>query len=290
MNKIFALLFLSLFLVACNKDGSGDGACSATSVEAQEAGSTDCTVTPPVTGETTGATDGGGTTGDTAGATTGGGTTGSTTGGSTTGSTTGGTTGATTGGTTGSTTGGTTGGGTTGSSTGGSTGLPTEAYTFDTDILFVNTTATQQEKFDKAIEMIKAVVATEEFRDRVLNHTYNGKITFVDNGGFTNAQIYQKILEAAEKLFPAKNNTMNMEVELYYAATSTVGYTYANSKRIWVNTKYFNTNAVSGVASNLFHEWLHKVGFGHASSYSTSRDYSVPYAIGRIISSIGKTL
>lgn len=291
MNKIFALLFLSLFLVACNKDGSGDGACSSSSVEAQEAGSTDCTVTePPVTGETTGATTGGETTGDTTGATTGGGTTGdtagSTTGGETTGSTTGGsTTGPTTGGTTGTTT-----GGTTGSTTGGSNGLPTEAFTFDTDIDFINTTSTQQEKFDNAIEMIKAVVATEEFRDRVLNHTYNGKKTFVDNGGFTNAQIYQKILDGAEKLQPAKNNTMNMEVELYYAATSTVGYTYANSKRIWVNTKYFNTNAVSGVASNLFHEWLHKLGFTHASSYSTSRDYSVPYAIGRIIGSIGKTI
>ncbi|WP_408097131.1 hypothetical protein ACJVC5_19030 [Peredibacter sp. HCB2-198] len=264
MTRILALLFLSLFLVACNKDGAGDD-CTATA-QAEETGSTtDCTVTqPPVEGETTGSTDGG-TTGSTTGSTTGGGTTGSTTGG-----------------TTGSTTGGTTGG-----STGG---LPTEAYTFDTDIFFVNTTSTQQAKFDKAIEMIKAVVATETFRDRVLNHTYNGKKTFVDNGGYTNAQIYQKILEAAERLYPEKNNTMNMEVELYYAATSTVGYTYANSKRIWVNTKYFNTNSTGGVAANLFHEWLHKIGFTHATSYSTSRDYSVPYAIGRMISSIGSAL
>lgn len=286
MNRIFALMFLCLFFVACNKDGSTGSDCS-TTAEAQEAGtSTDCTVTePPITGETTGSSTGG-TTGSTTGSTTGGGTTGSTTGGSTTGSSTGGTTGSTIGGTTGSTTGGST----TGGSTGGSSGLPTEAYTFDTDIDFINTTSTQQAKFDKAVEMIKAVVATEEFRSRILNHSYNGKKTFVDNGGYTNAQIYQKILEGAEKLFPTKNNTMNMEVELYYAATSTVGYTYANSKRIWVNTKYFNTNSVGGVAANLFHEWLHKVGFGHAVSYSTSRDYSVPYAIGRMISSIGSKL
>ncbi len=131
-------------------------------------------------------------------------------------------------------------------------------------------------------------MATEEFRTAVLNHTYNGSKTFVDNGGFSNAQIYQKILDGAESLQPTKNNTMNMEVELYYAATSTVGYTYANSKRIWVNTKYFNSNPVTSVSSNLFHEWLHKLGFKHAVSYSTSRDYSVPYAIGRIIGSLGK--
>jgi hypothetical protein len=253
MNRIFTLLFLSLFLVACNKDGTVSTDCVSTA-EAQESGtSTDCTITvdPPVTGTTTGGT--------------------------TTGGTTGTSTGTTTGGTTGTSTGTTTG-----------TGLPNAAYTFDTNIMWVNTEITQQAKFDDAIEIIKKVVATEEFRTAVLNHTYNGTKTYVDNGGFTNSQIYQKILDGAETLQPTKNNTMNMEVELYYAATSTVGYTYANSKRIWVNTKYFNTNSVTSVSANLFHEWLHKLGFKHASSYSTSRDYSVPYAIGRIIGSIGK--
>lgn len=279
-------MVLCLFLVACNKDGGGsDSGADCTSAQAEESTSTDCTVQvdPPLTGETTGDTTTGGTT--TGGTTTGGTTTGgTTTGGTTTGGTT--TGGTTTGGTT---TGGTTTGGTT---TGGSsgTGLPNEAYTFDTNLKFVNASSKDLEKFHKAIEMIKKVVATEEFRSKILNHTYNGKKTFVDNGGFTNAQIYRKILDGAETLQPAIDNEMDMEVELYYAANSTVGYTYANSKRIWVNTKFFNTNSVSSVAANLFHEWLHKLGFKHAVSYSTSRDYSVPYAIGRMVGSIGKNL
>ena len=169
-------------------------------------------------------------------------------------------------------------------------GLPNEAYTFNTNIDFINTTPTQQEKFDRAVDIIKKVIATEEFRELVINHTYNGSKTYVDNGGFTNTQIYQKILDGAEGLFPVKNNTMDMGVELYYAATSTVGYTYSNTTQIWVNTKYFNTNAVTSVASNLMHEWLHKLGFRHASSYSVSRDYSVPYAIGRMVGNIGRKL
>jgi hypothetical protein len=168
--------------------------------------------------------------------------------------------------------------------------LSTEAYTFGANIEFLNADSTQEDKFNRAIDMIKKVVATEAFKNKVLNHTYNGVKTFVDNDGLTNAQIYQKILEAAELLYPAKNNTMDMEVQLYYAPTSTVGYTYANSSKIWVNTKYFNSNSTGGVAANLFHEWLHKIGFTHASSYSVSRDYSVPYAIGRMISSLGATL
>lgn len=162
------------------------------------------------------------------------------------------------------------------------------AYSFETDVSFFSTTLTQEEKFNAALDIIKKVIATEEFKDRVLNHTYNGAKTFVDNRGLTNAQIYQKILEGAESLQPAKNNTMDMEVELYYAATNTVGYTYGNTTRIWVNSKYFNSYTFAGVAHNLMHEWLHKLGFTHASTWSVSRDYSVPYAIGDIVGLIGK--
>lgn len=166
--------------------------------------------------------------------------------------------------------------------------IPNEALTFDARIHFVNFTSEQQEKMEEAIEIIKMVVATEEFRSKVLNHTYNGKKTFVDNGGYSNAQIYQIILDGAERLLPAKNNTMEAEVELYYASTNVVGYTYASSNRIWVNTKYFNIYTAAGVAHNLFHEWMHKLGFIHDSSWSSSRDYSVPYALGNLVGEIGK--
>lgn len=168
------------------------------------------------------------------------------------------------------------------------TGLPIGALTFNSNIQFFNFDSEQQDKMERAIEVIKLVVATEEFRNKVLNHTYNGKKTFIDNGGFTNAQIYQKILEGAEALQPTRNNTLDAEVELYYAATNIVGYTYPSSKRIWVNTKYFSTYTAAGVAHNLFHEWMHKLGFNHATSWSESRDYSVPYAIGSMMGSIGK--
>lgn len=168
--------------------------------------------------------------------------------------------------------------------------LPNSALTFESNIFFIGTDAIEQDKFDSAVEMIKKVVASEEFREKILNHTYNGVKTFVDNGGYTNSQVYQKILDASEKLFPVKNNAIDMEVELYYENSNVVGYTTTSSKRIWVNNKYFVPNAISGVASNLFHEWLHKIGFGHAVNYSLSRDYSVPYAVGRMIGTIGNSL
>ncbi len=236
-----------------------------------------CTVTPPAEGgETTGGTTGG-TTGSTTGDTTGG-STGGTSGGIT-GSTVGGTTGGTSGGTTGSTTGGT---------TGGSSGVPNQALTWDADIYFANFNATQEKKVTDAVALMKKVIASEEFKTRVLEYTYNGKKQFVDNGGFTNAQVYQKILDGAETLQPTKNNKLDVELELYYSLSSTIGYTYANSTRIWMNTKYFNSYTPVNISDNLMHEWMHKLGFSHASSWSASRDHSVPYAIGYLMEELAK--
>ncbi|HXH32630.1 MAG TPA: hypothetical protein VNJ01_17665 [Bacteriovoracaceae bacterium] len=167
--------------------------------------------------------------------------------------------------------------------------VPDSAYSFDSNIDLYYFSLSQEEKFNKAIEIIKLVVATEQFKRQVQDHTYQGARTYVDNGGYSNAQIYQIILDGAEKLQPVKNNSLDAEFEIYTDDDSNVvGYTYPTSNRIWVNTKYFNSYSPAGVAHNVFHEWLHKLGFKHATSYSPSRDYSVPYAIGDMIGDIGK--
>ena len=169
-----------------------------------------------------------------------------------------------------------------------SSNLPALALSFDTNIMLVNFSADEEEKYNKAIEIAKMVVATEAFKNQVLNFTYGGVKAFIDNKGRTNQQIYQSILEAAETLQPKKNNTMDLEVELYYAANSVVGYTNGGTKRIWVNKKFFNSYRENSVAGNLFHEWLHKLGYTHSYSSTPTRPYSVPYAIGYIMGNIGK--
>jgi len=161
--------------------------------------------------------------------------------------------------------------------------VPTLAMTFDTDVVTHNMSSTQESKIQRAEQKIRDVIGSEEFKSRVLNHSYNGVKKFVDNGGLTNSQIYTKILNAAETLRPYKNNTMNMGVKLYYEKSNTVGFTSTASKDININTKYFNSYNASQVSGNMMHEWLHKLGFHHAVNYSSSRNYSVPYAIGRIM-------
>lgn len=166
--------------------------------------------------------------------------------------------------------------------------VPEAAKTFKAKVVLEEFDKEDTAKVNKAIEIIKKVVASKEFRDKVLNFTYNKKKQFVDNNGLTNAQIYQKLLEGKEELRPVIDNEMDLELELYYSMWNTVGYTTPDELRIYMNTKFFYSYTPAEVAGNVFHEWTHKLGFDHDSSYSVSRDSSVPYALGYIMEELGK--
>lgn len=167
--------------------------------------------------------------------------------------------------------------------------LPSLALRFDTNVEMLNSTSAQEDKYNEAVEIVKKVVATEAFRKKILNFTYKGSKQFADNGGKTNAQIYQSILDAAERLQPIKNNILDLGVKFYYQNSSVVGYTMASITYINVNTKFFNQYDPNEVAGNLFHEWLHKLGYSHDSSATAKRPYSVPYAIGYMVRELGKS-
>lgn len=166
--------------------------------------------------------------------------------------------------------------------------VPAEASNFEINASLTDFDANDEIKVKKAFVIIKKVIASAEFRTRVIDFTYNGTKKFVDNDNFTNAQIYQKLLDGSEDLQPGVDNQMDLDLELYYSSRSTVGYTYADGLRIWMNTKFFDAYTPCEVAGNVFHEWTHKLGFGHASSYSVSRDSSVPYALGYLVEELGK--
>lgn len=169
--------------------------------------------------------------------------------------------------------------------------VPAQADTWDAEPYMVNFNPEQEEKVRQAVVIIKKVITSEAFKERVLNYSYNGSKKFFDNHGLSNEEVYQKILEGAEKMGnTAKNNTMDVELELYHQKTTTIGYTYPNTVRIWMNTKYFNKYTPIKVADNLMHEWMHKLGFTHATTWSKDRDHSVPYAIGYLVEELADNL
>lgn len=158
------------------------------------------------------------------------------------------------------------------------------AFSWDADLYLVNFDSSQEQKVRDAVHIIKKVITSKEFKERVLNYEYKGSRKFVDNHGLSNEEIYNRILEGAEQMGnTSRNNMMNVELELYHQMTNTIGYTYPNTVRIWINKKYFAKYTPVKVADNLMHEWMHKLGFTHATTWSHDRDHSVPYAIGYLI-------
>lgn len=138
------------------------------------------------------------------------------------------------------------------------------------------------EKMEKALRALEEVVNSEEFKERVINFkNKKGERAFASNKGLTNEQIYAQFMEGRETLQQDTPNEMNFWLKLYNKPWSRViGYTTPTVNLININWKYFKGNEVSSVASNLAHEWTHKIGFGHKSA---SEHDSAPYGIGYIV-------
>ena len=170
--------------------------------------------------------------------------------------------------------------------------VPVQAQTFDINAKLSGFDRDQEEKIHKAFELIKKVVASDEFKKQVLNKKHNGKKKYFDNGGLTNEQIYNKILAGSEMLNKAENNTMDLEIAAYSVEANVIGYTKPSILKIFMNTRYLNKPSfgTNQVAMNVIHEWLHKLGFKHSQENTPNRPHSVPYAVGYIMRDLAAKL
>ena len=158
--------------------------------------------------------------------------------------------------------------------------------------------SSERARAQKAFEIIEAVVNSNEFKSRVLNFTWknpkNGRqeTNFHMSDGLNNAQVLDKILKGAELAYKNEDNhTMDLNLRMYWAPFSRViGYTTPNSDTINNNRKFFRRMSNQELAGHYFHEWLHKVGFDHEFNWTPERPYSVPYAVGDIVSEIAADL
>lgn len=161
--------------------------------------------------------------------------------------------------------------------------FPTINNFFDFNIKTHDMKDEEEQRIINAVNILRRVFYSHEFKKRIINHEFNGEFTFHRNEGLSNKEIYSLIIEGAEKLQPYKNFTMDVELELYTQLDSNIlGYTYPNSTRIWMNTKYFEKHSLAELAGHLTHEWLHKLGFTHEKERTEERKFSVPYAVGYI--------
>ena len=168
--------------------------------------------------------------------------------------------------------------------------IPEDAHLFDADLRFFNFNRTQEEKVIQAVELIKNVVRSSLFRQKVLEYSYQGKNEFLRNNGLSNLEIYELLIKGSEDLLPEEDSRMDLNLQLYYSLSSTVGYTTSNSLTIYLNRRFFDRFDTINVAGNIFHEWTHKLGFSHSKSYTSDRHATVPYALGSIIMDVAAEL
>lgn len=169
---------------------------------------------------------------------------------------------------------------------------PEPTGTWKTRLTFVNQTASEKTKQNHAMASIRTVMNNETtaFKNQILAHkSYYGGTGFYGScspcssgcelGNIGNS-VWNRIWNANETLLNTVDNEMDLTVEMYYADNGVVGYTYSNQNKIWANRKFHDGYLPNSVASNFFHEWLHKLGYGHSSASTNCRPYSVPYAVG----------
>ncbi len=145
------------------------------------------------------------------------------------------------------------------------------------------------EKLKQAAAVVETIMNSVEFKNNILNFSYQGSKEFVQNNGLSNEQLYEYLMAGAEK-YPVQMqplNTMEVEFELYkpklFSQRGVIGWTNTSISTIYVNQKYYRTEAIADVADNMVHEWCHKMGFDHDFNYTDRRPYSVPYGVGDLV-------
>ncbi len=141
---------------------------------------------------------------------------------------------------------------------------------------------------------LEQILSSRSFKLEVENHKYKNKLQFKKNDNKSNSDIYILIQDGADEFNSEVDNTVDMVLCPYYSSKNVIGKTYSNRKEVWVNLKYYrdryNDFKISDMVGNILHEWIHNVGFGHASRYNRSRLYTVPYGVGYIARDIAKYL
>lgn len=154
---------------------------------------------------------------------------------------------------------------------------------FTVKVTSSNYTPEQRAKLDEAERLLSIIASSEEYKNFILSHKYGKNTAFDWPNGLSNAEIYEKLHRGAEALNPAVNYQLDLHVEMYFKNNKTVGYTYPKVMTVYTNSKFHNKRDACGVAENIFHEWTHKMGFGHRNA---SAKFSVPYAHTRVVEAL----
>lgn len=154
-------------------------------------------------------------------------------------------------------------------------------------------TEKERTKLDKAIVVFETVINSEEFKQRILNYTYQKKLQFVDNKGQTNEEIFATLMAGKETFTTHADSNADFDLNIYtsgWFGRNVVGYTNPGTPKIFMNRRFYSGFEPYEIAGNMIHEWCHKLGYDHDYKSTARRPYSVPYAIGGMMVDLAKKL
>lgn len=143
-----------------------------------------------------------------------------------------------------------------------------------------NFTAEEAIKFRSAMVLLSKVLGSKEFRDRFL------AASFRHNQGKSNGEILAEILSGKDKYNRIADQDLDVSISIYYKDNNVIGYTYSNSFFTYINRKFFSRFKLESICGNVFHEYLHNLGYRHPG---TDRK-SVPYVGGYLARDIAKRM
>ncbi len=156
-----------------------------------------------------------------------------------------------------------------------------------------NFSAAQSQKLDQAIVVLDQILNTPEFKEAILNFSYQGKLGFIQNNGKSNLEIYEALMAGAEQ-FPSPrpaDGVADMRLSIYTPPfwkpiSRAIAFTSPSDPFLHVYNRYYNNASIADISNTVIHEWTHKMGFDHDFNATPERPYSVPYGVGGIVKNL----
>jgi hypothetical protein len=156
------------------------------------------------------------------------------------------------------------------------------------------------EKIELARLHIEKTVNSYEFYNFVIKYSFSvnkctGKLWWKKcspvlynnfwSTNLTNKEVYETIMKGSEKLSKEGENEsadIFLQIDKSYSR-NVIGYTSPDIQWQFIYNWFFKQSSTKEIAGNLFHEWLHKIGFDHDFRNNSFRPHSVPYALGEFV-------
>ena len=154
-----------------------------------------------------------------------------------------------------------------------------------------NFTAKEKSRLEEARVKLEICVNHPSFKKRFFQADFSGETSQWKDR--RRMDIWNHFVSGAETLSPGVDHEADITQDIFnpnFWTRNVVGYTYPNTATQWINRRMFKFWKLSRVASNILHEWGHKLGFDHDHKATKRRPFSICYQLNDILETVWSEL